>query len=1050
MTNNARKPTMQATPTHLRHHSALCIEFMADDPSSARWHDWHATATRVVAALGGQLGPLGGAHVRQVHAVFGAGRSQSSHAEHALQCAVTLLAQAHEGSAAPVAIPIRIGLHSAPATAPAARMQEASACIARATPPGTLGLSVDSLAWLRRLCDVSAATPLHPGDESGALQACLLLHEHTQARGAMPEGGVQTQAPIGDIRPAATLLQAFAALHARQTAAAVTVVAEAGVGKSHLLRDFLARASRHAQPMHVLRAQAHAVSEHEAFGLLGQILRGYLKINADDAPALARAKLEQGIAPWFEREHGHALAQGHAHVLGHLIGIDASDSPHVAGMVGDPAQLRPRAFHVATRWLRLLSALGQAPLMLVVEDLHWADTATLEFLEHLLKTNADTALLIVASTRPLLATRRPTWLKAQGPHQPIELSALDDAASRALAAQLLRPLPQPPPALLTLIVSGAMGHPLCIEQRVQLLIDQGVIHAALERWRVDSTRLRRARLPGTLAAVVAARLALLPAPERLALQEASVMGPTIPAQLLGRHDAQAVGKEASEQALSFQHALLQELTYANVPKLTRRAWHGRMARWLVSLASAHIGGVLGQTAHHFEQAGDELLAVEYRVRAAEHATSRHAQGETLHHVQRGLALLDGLATTPLMPSADQALRWRLLLRRNHALRQTGQHALQAITLDALEALAHAMDDDGKRALAYERRTTYLLWRADYPGLKTAARQAMACAERAGDHRLRIGAMRQLAMAHRYLGDWDAAERLARQGVAQAREFGLPKAEGPHLNLLAMVAVHRQDPLARLRLHEQELLINRATGDQDNALVATANLGDAWVNLGELFEGRRFAEEALRLARAYGVRVTECGALLFLCNLERWVGNGSTALNLARDAVVAAQEAGMAGWEPDAWCRVGEAALDLGQTTAAAEAFNAAMALSLPRQADSQLDAAAGHARLALMQGDVAAAMRHMQPALDWETTHGARHEALDPRHVDLTCYLVLSSAGDARAQAWLQRLYRELMASAALISDAALRQGYLANIPDHRAILAAWALAQSDAVALTR
>lgn len=60
MTNNARKPTMQATPTHLRHHSALCIEFMADDPSSARWHDWHATATRVVAALGGQLGPLGG------------------------------------------------------------------------------------------------------------------------------------------------------------------------------------------------------------------------------------------------------------------------------------------------------------------------------------------------------------------------------------------------------------------------------------------------------------------------------------------------------------------------------------------------------------------------------------------------------------------------------------------------------------------------------------------------------------------------------------------------------------------------------------------------------------------------------------------------------------------------------------------------------------------------------------------------------------------------------------------------------------------------------
>ena len=265
----------------------------------------------------------------------------------------------------------------------------------------------------------------------------------------------------------------------------------------------------------------------------------------------------------------------------------------------------------------------------------------------------------------------------------------------------------------------------------------------------------------------------------------------------------------------------------------------------------------------------------------------------------------------------------------------------------------------------------------------------------------------------------------------------------------MVAQHRQDPVAMLHCHEQELLNAQAVGHQINELIAIANLGGAWLELGELFSARRFAQEALRLTRAYGNRNCECGSLLNLSKLERWVGHSAAALSLAREAVAVAQQAGLKRWEPDAWCHVGEAALDLGEHVAAAEAFDTAMALSLADKAASALDAGAGLARLALMQGDVAGAMVHVQTALDGEGG-GARQEAGAPRHIALMCTLVLSSAGDARANEWLERVYRELMASAALISDEALRQGYLANIPDHRAILSAWALAQDNTVALTR
>lgn len=1054
------------TPPVATQFSVLCVDTSADAAAShagpALLRDWHAAAVSVARALGGTSGPFDGSHA--LDAVFGAG---ADHAERALQCALTLLAQAQKPNATTAVTQLRLGLHSGPADATALdAMQQAAACIARATPVGALGLSVHSQAWLRGVCDVSATTPLRLPGVAVALQCSVLVRARLRPAAAETEPGQSVHAPIGSAAPAAALKQALDAMYAKPQAVAITVVAEAGVGKSHLLRQFLALAERHPHPLHLLRGQALAASEHEAFGLLGDMLRRLLTIDTNDTPAAARGKLEQGIAPWFEPEHGAAVARGHAHVLGHLIGVDASASGPVQGIADDPAQLRRRALHVATQWLRLLSAGGRVPLLLVIEDLHWADSATLEFLEQLLKDNADMALLIVASARPAMAARRPAWMASTGVHGHLKLGRLGEHDSRDLAARLLSKLPQAPAELITLIVNGAQGHPLSIAQRVQLLIDQGVIHATLERWRLDTARLRRAQLPASLDAVVQARLALLPARERAALQQASVLGMSFPAQALALLDADAAQgmphqrkaagsmlmapTASGEQTLSFQHPLLQELTYATVSLLTRRNLHGRFARWLVGLATLHGASVLGQTAHHFERAGEVLLAVEHHVRAAEFAASRYAHSEVLHHVQRGLALLDGPLAQGSAQPTEQELRWRLLLRRDNALRLTGQHTQQLIAIDALAALAEALDDDGKRALAYERRTTYLLWRADYVGLKAAARQAMACAERAGDQRTRIGAMRQLAMAHRYLGDWDAAERLASQGLAQARELGLPTIEGSHLNLLAMVAHHRQDPLARLRWHEQELACARAANHALNDLSATANLGGAWLELGELFAARRFTQEGLRMTRAYGERNYECGTLLYLSKLERWVGQAAAALSLAREAVALAQQVALKRWVPDAWCHVGEAALDLGDYAAAAEAFNTAMALSLADKAASALDAGAGLARLALMQGDVAGAMVHVQTALDGEASTGARQEALDPRHIALMCTLVLSSAGDARANEWLELVHRELMASAASISDEALRQGYLAHIPDHRAILSAWALAQADAASLTR
>ena len=155
-----------------------------------------------------------------------------------------------------------------------------------------------------------------------------------------------------------------------------------------------------------------------------------------------------------------------------------------------------------------------------------------------------------------------------------------------------------------------------------------------------------------------------------------MLGTSFPAQALALLDADAAQgmpqqrkaagsmlmapTASGEQTLSFQHPLLQELTYATVPVHTRRALHGRFARWLVGLATLHGASVLGQTAHHFEQAGDALLAVEHHARAAEFADSRYAHSEVLHHLQRGLALLDADLPAQAAPRDLQELHWRFV------------------------------------------------------------------------------------------------------------------------------------------------------------------------------------------------------------------------------------------------------------------------------------------------------------------------------------------------------------------------------------------------------
>lgn len=1073
-------PPDQHRPETQAHHSVLAVEWVttqapdgtAGSPASAdRASDWLATATRLVQAHGGREGAP---TATTFTAHFGAAAGPADHADRALRCGLALLAAARRPDApaglqdAGAGLQVRAGLHTAAGAfdptgeapqPPANSTTHLASCLAAAAPPGRLRISHASATRVRQQFDIEPLTPLTVPGLAAPLQTALLRGDRPRpAEDGARDGTARRPAMVGRQAALAALQDAFRCVRDEHRPIVATVLADAGLGKSRLQQAFDTWVQAQPLTLHLLRCRATPATEGQPFGLLRSLLGSLCQFDDTDTPALARTRLEQVILPWFLPHDDAEQAAGRVRALAHLVGIDQADNGMLPAPHGGPRQGRQQAFDTLATLLRRMVAGGSAPMVLQIEDLHWADNETLDLLDQLVDAQTGTALLVVATSRPALRTRRPTWARREGQHRPIDLAPLTAAEQRQMAVEQLRQLPAIPPALLDLVTRDTAGQPLCIEERIHLLIDQGLIQIGIDRWTVDAARCRSARLPTSLAGVLRARLALLPDAERRSLQQASVIGPelqhsalralaagaslalpVLPALLPGALTMSFVSTGADgSRRLGFRHPQLQALTYETVPAAARRAWHGQLARWLLGLTGLQAGALPGLSAHHFEQAGDDDAAALQHARAAEHAASRFASRTVLDHATRRLALLDRLPDT-----ADrQALRWRLLRRRVGAQEILGERDQQRADIDTLATLADALADDAKRTEAASLCCGLLLLTCDFPGLKAMATRAMALAARAGLDEFRLDALRMLADAHCGLGDWDAGHRLAQQCLAQARTLELHSTVANCLNILAGVAERQQDLIAQVGWHEQALAISRQLGDRRGENTQLINLGGAWLALGDLVRSRHCADQGLQLARAQAAVLHQSVVQCHLSTLEHWLGNHGQALVLAESALQAARAAGGDLWAADALMAVGNAALALGRHDAAEQAFGQSLALRLADDQAQQVDAAAGLGRLALVRGDLAAALEQVQRVLDREAARGVAHEGARPLQVDLFCHRALSIAGDPRADHWLERAHARLMATAATLADETLRQGFLDNIPEHRAIRAAWALRQ--------
>ncbi|WP_139022971.1 adenylate/guanylate cyclase domain-containing protein [Chitinimonas sp. BJB300] len=911
----------------------------------------------------------------------------------------------------------------------AARMEQTA-------PAGGLRISRETYRHVRGLFTVEVQEPMQVKGCDEPLVSYLV--SGTSVVQSQPSRGVEgLQVPlIGREHEMRQLQCAFTAFCVERSPSLrlLSVIGEAGMGKSRLLAEFRYWLAAQQQVVCLGYAEACESNQSQPYALLSQLFFRLLGLKAAHSAGAARTQ-------WLAVVGLRLRSEDNAAVLGHLLGLDFGQHPALRGFANDARQLRDSSFFFASRLLRALADQGQ-PLLLL-DDLHWADTGSLDFIHYLLVEQADLPLCLICLVRPSWLEDRPIWSALLARHTQLPLAKLDDADSNALAEALLQRLDSIPAELRALITEGADGNPFFMEERVNMLLDQSAIVRDVAGWRWQAMAMQDAPLPTTLTGVLQARMDALPELERRTLQMAAVVGPVFWNAALYEPDAaldmvltslvnRALIVERSESSLAgqrefaFKHHCLYQVCYSGVLKRNRSPAHVRVARWLAAQSSnAHFDLI----AEHYER-GDELVQAQvYWYRAADSALARYANSSALIFAERALDLLPADAYDQQFELCHIQVRALELLRERDGL---------VIHLAKLERMAELNKVDKQRSQAAHRRASFLFEGGDAAQALEYAQQALDWAPAAAPE-CAARAYLMMLVANGRLGRREQLATLAESGLKYAKMADNKVVEAAILNQLGSDHADAGDYDAAIRYYQAALKIHRETGHRTNEGGTLANLGYAAFCLGDFSAAEAQYLQALALCEAIGQRqnagIIHINIALVMLNqamAEPARLHASQALTLLRAAGDR--------WAEAAALRVaGQSELALGETTTAVRLLETSCdmfrQLDMPHLA---LEAVAALAFEALQRQDVSRAKLLVDDILTHLSTGAGLDGCDEPMRILLNSYEVLNAAKDSRATDLLVRAHTELMGRAQKMGNAESRQRFLYAVPVHRALLTAY------------
>jgi class 3 adenylate cyclase len=592
-----------------------------------------------------------------VMAAFGAPAAQEDHAERALHTALAMQRRLRELFG--TGLELRIGVNTGEVVVGESRAGSSfmsgdavnvAARLEQAAEPGEVLVGERTATAAARAFELGEPITVEAKGKPQGLRCRRLVRElPTAAPRRVP--GLATRL-VGRERELTLLETLYHGVIAESRPRLATLLGDAGVGKTRLTEEFLARA-RSAGDVAVYRGRCLAYGEGITYWALREILWDAAGITLDDPGAVAAEKVFSLVREHVEGAAPDGEAERVAFALATSAGIALPANPF--------DRLPPESIgeELGLAWPRLLGALAASrPTLLVVEDLHWAEPPLLDMVEHLVSRSTGPAL-IVATARPELAELRPNWSSRPG----MSLIGLEPLAGHDADALVAELLPRARKALRGQVLAAAEGNPFFAEEIVRHLADEGVL-VREDGELVEGAPTAALTLPDTVRALLAARVDALPPEEKRVLQDASVIGRTFWITTL---EAMRTGATARERLhaledkglvvtrpasslpfqteLAFRHGLTRDVAYQSIPRAARAPAHAEVARWIEELAGDRREEFAELIAHHYESA------------------ARPEDAE--------LAWPD-----------DAALREQLLVRAVAALLEAGRAALNRYAIDA--------------------------------------------------------------------------------------------------------------------------------------------------------------------------------------------------------------------------------------------------------------------------------------------------------------------------------------------------------------------------------